>query len=868
MVFGKYCLLERISVGGMAEVFRAKPLPAHESDKMLALKRILPHLAEDDEFITMFVDEAKLTVQLEHPNIVETYELGNFQSSYYILMEYIAGADVLTLQKRLRERRRIMSVAQACYVAEKVARGLHHAHNACDEQGRPFDIIHRDVSPQNIRLTYDGRVKLIDFGIAKAAVQRTKTQVGVLKGKFGYMSPEQVHGETIDHRSDVFALGTTLWEMLTNRRLFKGDNEFETLQMVKNLDVSPPSEKNSQVPPAVDDIVMRALSEHPDERYQTAEQLAEALVEFVSSINEPYTQRHLSRWMTETFDEEFAEERRKRELYRQIRQPEDVKWFNREYVEESDPEQQQEAAGESVVDGDGGGEDVDESDERSEAETEDDQIWDPDFAPEDGEEVDHEQFAADHTVVAAGGFDPSAHEDEDDEIIAPADEEIIELDERELDAIDPDQTSGDMPAVDQSSEDETDQPSDEIPVGEPVDRAEGGDEEPEDADPADEAPTVAMETSSASGEIVPPEEASGTHPAADSLPDGDGKHVWRAVSAIVAVIMVLSLAIVVGYTAIGANDGSLFSNAPKASLVVTVEPKPGSDGTFRIDGEKRGSEAPMTVPNLEAGTHEIEVEYPGFSTARRTVELEPGALRTVTIELTADPEASGRIRLSIAEVEGLEVFVDGEALEWNHDRRVVPVKPGRHLVEVLADRRRPWSRIVELEAGETVVEHVDLAPRAVSLEVETSKTSRVTVDGEEVGETPVTLEGLSATEIHHLEVEAVDGDDTYETHLGFPRLGQSRFLIDFNDPPVSHDEEAFGWLTASTGGDWWLVRIDGRQTGETTPIALQRRLPVAAGDRSVEFRRGNQTHRFEVEVEAGEEVSIVEELSFEWNGSM
>ncbi|MFB6351340.1 MAG: hypothetical protein ABEK29_06080, partial [Bradymonadaceae bacterium] len=208
--------------------------------------------------------------------------------------------------------------------------------------------------------------------------------------------------------------------------------------------------------------------------------------------------------------------------------------------------------------------------------------------------------------------------------------------------------------------------------------------------------------------------------------------------------------------------------------------------------------------------------------------------------------------LAIEGGEGLEVSVDGKSLEWSDERRLVPVKPGRHLVEVLADGRRPWSRIVELDAGETVVEHVDLAPLEGSLELEASRTSMVTVDGRELGETPVTLEAMSTRRVHHLEVQASEGDATWETSLGFPRLGHSRLSVDFDDPPVSHDREEFGWLTASTGADWWLVLIDGRQTGEATPVESKHRLPVVAGTHTVEFRRGNQTHSFEVEIEAGE----------------
>jgi serine/threonine protein kinase len=308
MLFGKYCLLERLSVGGMAEVFRAKPLNSPSTDRFLALKRILPHLAEDEEFIKMFVDEAKLCVHLRHPNIVHIFELGKFQSSSYILMEYIPGQDLLALQKRLRQRRLIMSVAQACYVVMELAKGLDYAHKATDDYGRPLNIIHRDVSPQNVLISYGGQVKLIDFGVAKAAVQSTKTQVGVLKGKFGYMSPEQIRGEAIDQRSDIFAAGTVLWELLTNRRLFTGDNEFEIFQKVRDANVDPPSAKNPQIPPEVDRIVMKALTAHPEQRYSYCADLARDLGQFLTSIEPLYTQRHLSDWMARFFEEEFASE--------------------------------------------------------------------------------------------------------------------------------------------------------------------------------------------------------------------------------------------------------------------------------------------------------------------------------------------------------------------------------------------------------------------------------------------------------------------------------------------------------------------------------------------------------------------------------
>ena len=810
MVFGKYCLLERISVGGMAEVFRAKPLPAHQSGKMLALKRILPHLAEDDEFITMFVDEAKLTVALEHPNIVETYELGNFQKSYYILMEYIAGADVLALQKRLRQNRRIMSVAQACYVAEKIARGLHFAHTACDEEGRPFNIIHRDVSPQNIRLTYDGRVKLIDFGIAKAAVQRTKTQVGVLKGKFGYMSPEQVQGEEFDYRSDVFALGTTLWEMLTNRRLFNGDNEFETLQMVKHPDIPPPSEKNPQVPPRVDDIVLRALHEDRNQRFQSAAKFADALNGFVSNIDRPYTREHLARWMSETFHEELQEERRKRKLYREIKTADDVREFNNEYVEDG-PIHDEEFAGESLV----------EDDER----LDDDQIWDPEFAPEEGEDVDPEEFAANHTMVAAGGFDPADYHDEDEDIITLADDDLIELEEGELAEA---ETSGSLV--------------------QPFDASAG-----------------------ASGSSPAAASSSGTQPSAQrpgtkSGGGSDGNAV-RIASAVAAVVALLALAFTVSYKMLASGVRGYSQSPGGGSLVISVEPTPTTDGEILVDGRSEGHVAPVTVNELGAGEHEVVARFDGFKEAKKKVDLSDGALRTITLKLEAKPNSGGQVRLDVEGADEPRVFIDGEQAEWVSSTDYMSVKPGRHLVEVIAAGRKVWSRVINVKSGNSMTEQVRLSSTDIDLRIEASESATVKIDGEKVGTTPVVAEGLDPTEIHHLELEAEEGRDDFETHLGFPRLGQGVVDVDFDEPSAARDEDEFGWLTASTGSDWWELLIDGVQTRLATPLGADSKIPVAEGERTVSFRRGNKVHEFEVEIEAGETTSVEETLVFEWSKS-
>jgi serine/threonine protein kinase len=239
--FGKYYLLERINVGGMAEVFKAKTFGVEGFERIVAVKRILPNIAEDEEFITMFIDEAKISVQLTHANIAQIYELGAINNSYFIAMEYIPGKDMRAIFERCRKKGEPAPIPLSCYVVSKLCEGLDYAHRKKDGMGRDMNIVHRDVSPQNVLISYEGEVKVIDFGIAKAAGKATKTQAGILKGKFGYMSPEQVRGLPIDRRSDIFSTGIVLYELLTNERLFHGESDFSTLEKVRNVEILPPS---------------------------------------------------------------------------------------------------------------------------------------------------------------------------------------------------------------------------------------------------------------------------------------------------------------------------------------------------------------------------------------------------------------------------------------------------------------------------------------------------------------------------------------------------------------------------------------------------------------------------------------------------
>jgi serine/threonine protein kinase len=322
--FGKYLLLERINVGGMAEVFTAKAFGVEGFERILAIKKILPTMAEDEEFITMFIDEARISVELNHANVVRIDELGKHEDTYFIAMEYVAGRDLRTLLERYRRRKEIMPTAQAVFVASKMCEGLDYAHRKKDARGQDLGIIHRDVSPQNILISYEGEVKIIDFGIAKAANRSQKTQAGILKGKFGYMSPEQVRGLPIDRRSDVFAVGVILYEMLTGERLFVGESDFSTLEKVRNADVPLPRQFNPNIPSGLEKVLMKALARDVEDRYQWASDLQEDLMRFLLAGDAIYSSKHLSAYMKEAFAEDIVREAEKMERYASVERPEQI----------------------------------------------------------------------------------------------------------------------------------------------------------------------------------------------------------------------------------------------------------------------------------------------------------------------------------------------------------------------------------------------------------------------------------------------------------------------------------------------------------------------------------------------------------------
>ena len=279
--FGKYLLLERIGIGGMAEVFRASLAGAAGFERIVAIKRILPHLVEDDDFVKMFIDEAKIAVQLNHPNITQVQDLGRAEGTLYIAMEYVFGKDLRALYELEKERDTITPIGLGCHVVMKMCEALHHAHFATGPTGQPLQVIHRDVSPQNVLLSYDGEVKVVDFGLAKAKGRMVQTQAGVVKGKLAYMSPEQLTGEEIDHRVDIFGLGIVLFELLTGTRLFLGPSDMDTLKRVYAAEVPDLQERNPGIDADLEAIVRRALAKDRETRFQTALELHEALQTYV-----------------------------------------------------------------------------------------------------------------------------------------------------------------------------------------------------------------------------------------------------------------------------------------------------------------------------------------------------------------------------------------------------------------------------------------------------------------------------------------------------------------------------------------------------------------------------------------------------------
>ena len=301
--FEKYLLLDKIATGGMAELYRAKITGVQGFEKLVAIKKVLPHLVCEEDLINSFIDEAKLAAYLQHQNIVQIHDFGNKNGNYFIAMEYLFGKDLRFIIQKSKQMNLPVSLENALYIASKICEGLYYAHNLKDFHGESLNIIHRDIGPQNIFITYDGQVKIIDFGIAKAAIQDTTTQGCMIKGKVAYMSPEQAMGKTIDHRSDIFAIGIILYEMVTYKRMFEGDT-IQVYDNVRKAIFEPPESANPDLPPSLYKILNKALVKDPEERYQSADEMNADLEKSISQHSFLTTDRSLSQYMKNLFKED------------------------------------------------------------------------------------------------------------------------------------------------------------------------------------------------------------------------------------------------------------------------------------------------------------------------------------------------------------------------------------------------------------------------------------------------------------------------------------------------------------------------------------------------------------------------------------
>lgn len=309
--FGGYLLIKRLAHGGMAEVFRARKLTTGDVTSgvqiNLCVKRILPHYSANTEFIKMFIKEAEVISRLKHQNIISISDFGKYNDQYFIAMEYIQGKDLKDVLVDGIKKKKALTHELAVSIISKVALGLDVAHKGKDADGTPLNIIHRDISPQNVLISYQGDAKLIDFGIAKSTIEDEHTRANVLKGKLSYMSPEQIKGLKLDGRSDIFSLGIVLYELVTKTKLFKGKSDLDIMEKIRDGTINPPRSIDSTIPPELDKIIMKALVKDRDQRYATSLDFGRDLSEFMRQSQMDSSSTHISEHMHELYQDDIED---------------------------------------------------------------------------------------------------------------------------------------------------------------------------------------------------------------------------------------------------------------------------------------------------------------------------------------------------------------------------------------------------------------------------------------------------------------------------------------------------------------------------------------------------------------------------------
>jgi len=887
--FGKYVLLERISVGGMAEVFKAKSFGVEGFEKILAIKRILPSMAEDADFIEMFIDEAKICGQLNHANICQIFELGRVDDSHFIAMEYVWGKDVLQIQNRFRKLRQTMKPEMAAFIGAKLCEGLDYAHKKKDAAGRPLGIIHRDISPQNILISYDGELKIIDFGIAKAASRSSKTQAGVLKGKFGYMSPEQVRGLPLDRRSDVFAIGTILYELLTSDRLFMGESDFETLEKVRNVDV----------PPELERIIAKALARDVDERFQWANEMQEALHAFLLTREPMFTAKHLSTWMREQFALEMKREQQILDEQRKIGK--DVLAGKPAWGPGSSPAPHGRAANGSAPREEFGG---------STNVLEGAELADLVLAAEMSGDSPLDDDGAEKTTVSPGFGQPPAPTplpEQSTQILADAlmaktspPKSASAAGEARGRSGTPTELPAQPTVILEGGTGSHQLPNVGVPGGVPHSNPYAATMSampvvpPPSSGPLSLNPSSSVIVAETSPPYGSPSTARGSTGSVVSPPPyahGGRSTLWKDIAIGVGV----AVAVVAGV--LGAR--AMWSHGGKGTLVVMVNAARAAD--VFVDGALKGHVdpgAPLTLRELPAGAHTVVVKTTDGAEFKQQVALAANDVSVLTAAprlVAAAGPGTGHLKLNIA-TDGAQVYVDGAQLADGAWKDPIPLRADvAHEIRVVKPLREEVKLQVTLRAGEAVMRDVELVPAYGKIVVASDPAGgEVSGNGKRAGVTPLTVGDIDPGKPARVTVR-LKGYLPVTKYVGFDKgLEQSLELKLVEESAVAAKEEKHGKSKGGAGADddlasvkvassgksmpassgssesgylvantqpWAKVIIDGKDTGKTTPIAPRSKIALKPGKHVVTFVANGKKFNFDVVIKPAEDTRLIKQLA-------
>ena len=816
--FGKYLLLDRINVGGMAEVFKAKAFGVEGFERLVAVKRILPNIAEDEEFITMFIDEAKIAGQLNHANICQIFDLGKVDDSFFIALEFVQGKDLRAIydlckaKPGINEGSPAMPIGQACFVMMKACEGLDYAHNKKDQNGQEIHLVHRDVSPQNILISYEGEVKLIDFGIAKAAGKVSKTQQGILKGKFGYMSPEQVRGLPLDRRSDIFSLGICLYEMLTAERLFIGESDFSTLEKVRNVEILPPSTYNRRIPEELERICLKALAKDVEDRYQNAIDMHDDLQAFMYTAGEFFSRKDLGGWMKRVYDDDIRAEQAKLEAYQRlpaIMQPSPstpVPTSRRTgampAISSAPPPVPPQPRGAAPAD-------MPTSEvlrvEREPQPGRAPQPGPPRTDAKDAKDAARNGHANGKVQKAARNGQHAADLNWDDEELATN----IYDDKPEEPVV-----AGAVAPTSRPDLSKVELSADGAPVPLKVTPARGV-----GVGAGVDAARTAPETARPLGtQRLRPRPAS-----TNAIAAGVG-----------AVVLLL---------AVGAGSYLWLGGRP-GSIHITTEP-PGAQ--VLIDGARIAEDTPSSIEE-KPGTYAITVQRDGYVPHSEQVEVHSREVVRRTIVL--EPLTSGT-GFKLSEPIGAQVFLDGKQLEGQTPLQVQSVMPGRHKVDVRGTYGT-WTEEVVLEAGKMA----DLHPVFPSAPNALAPLAPVAPNHADP------LEPTPRRPVASGDVDPTPRDRPTVPHTPTPRR-QASPAPDEDDPvtpsrPVAASGGGEGYLRINSK-PWTNITIDGKDSGLHTP---QTQLKLPAGSHRVQLANPQFGVRetFSVDIKPGATETVVKDF--------